>query len=425
MSGFLYLPPFVFRASTLRCPSSSGVYGCLPFDFSWLRLPASALWHPPAPSSVVAVVAYTFFVPSGVSHRLTIFPSCTLTPSVLIPVSEPSPFLPDFVLPPARDITKLQDALVACYEEPQDCPKLPNTVRHAIDKVLCELAERMEHWDYSVLPFTAGDASNDDDNEHDTAIFSTLHARYARREIEYYKHAVPAADKRFLYVFVYLAPNEPALLQKWRLDNAERLEVAGYPPAPGSRTWADFELFNVDKSGYEVAGRDLDLIGRGRILIFRKTGVATADCPSLDRRERWALASAKDADSQNYHVSDASSPLPSSSPANWSDSDEETMGDSTQTPKKSVKVGLSGKKRQRAQLATEVTDEEDTVAAKKPKRAQLTSTTLSHAAGTKTEGHGQSTIYVSTSDPDVIYISDTDDSSDVEIVENPIAKLVV
>ncbi|KAJ7211915.1 hypothetical protein B0H12DRAFT_1242463 [Mycena haematopus] len=65
MSGFLYLPPFVFRASTLRCPSSSGVYGCLPFDFSWLRLPASALWHPPAPSSVVAVVAYTFFVPSG------------------------------------------------------------------------------------------------------------------------------------------------------------------------------------------------------------------------------------------------------------------------------------------------------------------------------------------------------------------------
>ncbi|KAJ7232053.1 hypothetical protein B0H12DRAFT_1146002, partial [Mycena haematopus] len=40
-----------------------------------------------------------------VSHRLTIFLSCTLTPSVLIPVSEPSPFLPDFVLPPARDIT--------------------------------------------------------------------------------------------------------------------------------------------------------------------------------------------------------------------------------------------------------------------------------------------------------------------------------
>ncbi|KAJ7158053.1 hypothetical protein B0H12DRAFT_1246985 [Mycena haematopus] len=108
MSGFLYLPPFVFRASTLRCPSSSGVYGCLPFDFSWLRLPASALWHPPAPSSVVAVVAYTFFVPSGVSHRLTIFPSRTLTPSVLIPVSEPSPFLPDFVLPPARDITAPQ-----------------------------------------------------------------------------------------------------------------------------------------------------------------------------------------------------------------------------------------------------------------------------------------------------------------------------
>ncbi|KAJ7201958.1 hypothetical protein B0H12DRAFT_1244114 [Mycena haematopus] len=106
MSGFLYLPPFVFRASTLRCPSSSGVYGCLPFDFSWLCLPASALWHPPAPSSVVAVVAYTFFVPSGVSHRLTIFLSCTLTPSVLIPVSEPSPFLPDFVLPPARDITQ-------------------------------------------------------------------------------------------------------------------------------------------------------------------------------------------------------------------------------------------------------------------------------------------------------------------------------
>ncbi|KAJ7195999.1 hypothetical protein B0H12DRAFT_1082095 [Mycena haematopus] len=257
-------------------------------------------------------------------------------------------------------LLQLQDALVACYEEPQDRPKLPNTVRHAIDKVLCELAERMEHWDYSVLPFTAGDASNDDDNEHDTAIFSTLHARYARREIEYYKHAVPAADTRTSPRF-----------SKRRLDNAERLESRVIRQRPFQNWLAD-----------------LDLIGRGRILIFRKTGVATADCPSLDRRERWVLASAKDTD-----------------------------------PQESMKVGLSGKKR-RTQLATEVADEEDTVAAKKPKRAQLTSTT---SATRRNEDGGHRTIHDLCLHirPRYHLISPTDDSSDVEIVENPIAKLVV
>ncbi|KAJ7206729.1 hypothetical protein B0H12DRAFT_1159580 [Mycena haematopus] len=74
------------------CPLTSlgSAFRRPPFGIHQLRLPSS-------------LCALTTCV---VSHRLTIFPSCTLTPSVLIPVSEPSPFLPDFVLPPARDITK-------------------------------------------------------------------------------------------------------------------------------------------------------------------------------------------------------------------------------------------------------------------------------------------------------------------------------
>ncbi|KAJ7237058.1 hypothetical protein B0H12DRAFT_1238368 [Mycena haematopus] len=126
MSGFLYLPPFVFRASTLRCPSSPASMGVCPltslgsafwrppFGIHQLRLPSS-LWLP-IPSSSRLVVP---------NLLLTIFPSCTLTPSVLIPVSEPSPFLPDFVLPPARDITSLEVIFNASLHFPPFSEALP------------------------------------------------------------------------------------------------------------------------------------------------------------------------------------------------------------------------------------------------------------------------------------------------------------
>ncbi|KAJ7248648.1 hypothetical protein B0H12DRAFT_1123585, partial [Mycena haematopus] len=98
------------------CPLTSlgSAFRRPPFGIHQLRLP-SLLWLP-TPSSSRLVVPNLLFdghadpgscalTTCVVSHRLTIFPSRTLTPSVLIPVSEPSPFLPDFVLPPARDIT--------------------------------------------------------------------------------------------------------------------------------------------------------------------------------------------------------------------------------------------------------------------------------------------------------------------------------
>ncbi|KAJ7227613.1 hypothetical protein B0H12DRAFT_1077691 [Mycena haematopus] len=333
---------------------------------------------------------------------------------------------------------KAKDALIACYEEQQDLDKLPKVVRSAIDSVLCEVATRMEDWDCSTLPYGAADTTMDDDDESDAAIFSRLRGTYPVRPIGYFKHHPPTATKRFLYVFIYVAANEDALLQKWRLDDAERLEVKAYRRPPNCSSWADFEVFAVDTSEYGLVGQDINMIGRGRILIFRRIGLAKTDCPSLDRRERWAVASAKDTGIENSYPSDASSPLPPSSPPNWSDCDEEgtistaavveSVGPMPQAGLPRVsnslkrKSGLQedevvAKKRQLARPdTTNAGLEEDTVGAGSSKLAHPgADTTLADEEAPA--GHVQPPIYVSTSDPDFVP-SDSDDSSDVEIVDS-------
>ncbi|KAJ6500971.1 hypothetical protein C8R45DRAFT_925458 [Mycena sanguinolenta] len=54
-----------------------------------------------------------------------------------------------------------------------------------------------------------------------------------------------------------------------------------YEPPLHSGTWADFELFGVDKGEYETVTLELEMEGRGDVLIFRKIGLEKRACPAL------------------------------------------------------------------------------------------------------------------------------------------------
>ncbi|KAK7022605.1 hypothetical protein R3P38DRAFT_2780599 [Favolaschia claudopus] len=201
---------------------------------------------------------------------------------------------------------------------------LPDVVVTALDRILYECGTIMEQLDASILPFRLPD----DDNDEDVTAFRRMSATYADRPLSFYRNFRPAPTQRFLHVFFYLATAADALLQKWRVDDAAVVDVRSFRLPPGVLIWGDLEVLDVKTGTYAVAGRDLNMVGRGRILIFRRIGLTAPDCPSLERREHAALESAHDPASEDSHESDASSPLPPSSPPNdESDSSEEVVED--------------------------------------------------------------------------------------------------
>ncbi|KAJ7862593.1 hypothetical protein B0H14DRAFT_2575262 [Mycena olivaceomarginata] len=279
------------------------------------------------------------------------------------------------------------------------------------------VASRLEVLDVSKLPLDVLDEfdDDDDDNEADAVQFFRLHARYPARPTGYYKVLpnTPTTD-------------EPAVRQKWRLHDARCLEVQAFKLPPCSDNWRQFQFFAADKKKYVYAGEDLNMMGRGRVLIFRKLGLGRDQCLSLNQRERWVIASAEDTTTEDFHPSDASSPLPPSSPSACDDDTEvsapvpEVDVPTQSTPElmsAAEKLSESAQRAARPSPKRSVEVEEDAPVTKKlkmvhsaeiPQRQRLTYHERIAAHG----GAGQLPLFITTSDP----VPEVIDTSEVEVV---------
>ncbi|KAF8143182.1 hypothetical protein K438DRAFT_1945937 [Mycena galopus ATCC 62051] len=311
-------------------------------------------------------------------------------------------------------------ALIACtVEDRQALVRIPGPVRKHIDSLLFSAALGIEGLSTRFLPVEdpmenpdaykdsegeVGEVSVSDD-EGDIANFDNLKASYPSTK----NYRTPDTTDRTLHVFLYVAANEVAIQKKWRVKRAKCMEVSAYPLPSSIERWKDMEIFDVDKNVYDIAGKNLNMIGRGRIAIFRKIGLTKAECPSLDRRERRALASARDPASEQHQANDPWSPLPPSSPPSyWSDSEQD--------PVPPVSASTSSKSRSAKRRLDPVLDTvEDAPVTKKTKPAHaaaevVNSVTLTYQQRLVAHGGSkQPAFFVATSDPDY--------SSEVEIVE--------
>ncbi|KAF7367679.1 hypothetical protein MSAN_00831600 [Mycena sanguinolenta] len=161
--------------------------------------------------------------------------------------------------------------------------------------------------------------------------------------------------------------------------------------------------------------------GRGRVLIFRKVGLEKAACPSLDRREHWAIFSANSEVIEAFPPSEAPSPLPPSSPASWWYSEDEENTNFTIVAVESVtpsqlritEDGVVGTKRKRTEPIADTDDEQ--VVTKKPNLGDTThSTALTREERFKAHGTASQPIVLS-SDPVPLQ---PDHSLEVEVVES-------
>ncbi|KAJ7173393.1 hypothetical protein C8R46DRAFT_1215340 [Mycena filopes] len=181
---------------------------------------------------------------------------------------------------------------------------LPATVLRALDEELNRGRRHLENINPSFLPCPTSVGYHEDDEDAPTLY--ELHAVYPKGRYH------STATKCFIRAVIYLLSGRPPLHFKFRLPSASAVVLVDYPVPKGCKSWLEFQHFSPITDRYEPSGGPTSMDGRGRIMIYRKNGLQSVECPYI---EKWEATARQSADEEPYsRPSDASSPLPPSSP---------------------------------------------------------------------------------------------------------------
>lgn len=104
----------------------------------------------------------------------------------------------------------------------------------------------------------------------------------------------------FMHVVAYTQRHKAPVHAMFWVAPGAYVQLADYD-FPPNRPSSKFVVFSVHTGRYEDAGEPINILGRGKFLIYRESGVSRIDSPRIDVWERRALDSSRPDGELNAH----------------------------------------------------------------------------------------------------------------------------